>query len=269
MLAHVDDGVRAPHLVQPAVEGVVEVGRRQVGLVVDGVGVHVVAARRLEQHDHVAELQGRHTDVAVIDVGLAGRLAPLFHHAAARGFGQLGEPATVEFDGHADVGAGKLGLGQEGLVVGAALQQGVDERVAVIGSAFHAVAGRPHGREEAHQRGGRVQPHGVAHLLRLVGGVGEHEGHPLLGVGLVAQAGQAQGKANHAGHTPGVGRVAHHFQPVLGRALLEGDGHGDEATVELRQGHVHGRVQRIEPPGRHLPLPASRAGRYGLEDGNI
>ena len=62
---------------QPAVQRVVVVRRRQVGRVVDRVRVHAVAARRLQRHEDVAELQAGQRQRAVVDVRLAGRLAPL------------------------------------------------------------------------------------------------------------------------------------------------------------------------------------------------
>src|SRR5205809_4949826 len=42
VLAQVDDGIRLPDVTQPAIQGMVVVGRRQVGLMVDGGRVHAV-----------------------------------------------------------------------------------------------------------------------------------------------------------------------------------------------------------------------------------
>ena len=61
VLAEVDDGVRAPARLDPAVAGEVVVGRRQLGIVVDADRILAVAARRLDRHDDVPELQAGHT----------------------------------------------------------------------------------------------------------------------------------------------------------------------------------------------------------------
>ena len=65
MLAHVDDGVRAELVLQPAVDGEVVVGGREVGIVVDRDRVLPEAAGRLDEDDDVAGLQGGGDDLAV------------------------------------------------------------------------------------------------------------------------------------------------------------------------------------------------------------
>ena len=64
VLAEVDDRVRAPRRVDPAVAGEVVVGRRQLGVVVDADRILAVAARRLDRDDDVAELEARDDEVA-------------------------------------------------------------------------------------------------------------------------------------------------------------------------------------------------------------
>ena len=64
VLADVHDRVRAPAALrdgrrQPSIERRVVMRRRQIGRVVDRVGIHAVAARRLERDDRVAEGHGR------------------------------------------------------------------------------------------------------------------------------------------------------------------------------------------------------------------
>ena len=77
VLAQVDDGVGAPALVEPAVEGQVVVGGRQVGRVVDGDGVVAVAPRRLDGDEHVAEVEAAEHERAVVDPLAPGRRSPL------------------------------------------------------------------------------------------------------------------------------------------------------------------------------------------------
>ncbi len=65
VLAHVDDGMRAPVVAQPDVEGEIVVRRDEIGGVV-GVGrVDVVAAGRLQADDGIAETVDRQLEAAV------------------------------------------------------------------------------------------------------------------------------------------------------------------------------------------------------------
>ena len=54
VFAYMDDGVGLPVIFQPAIQRVIMMRRRQIGLVVDRIGIHAVAARRLQYHQSVA-----------------------------------------------------------------------------------------------------------------------------------------------------------------------------------------------------------------------
>ena len=128
MLAHVHDGVGTPGIAQPAVEGVVVVGGRQVGLVVDGVGVHAVAAGRLQHHQGIAQGQAGQGNVAVVHVGFAGGRPPLLHHLLLQYHRQFGKPRGVLGKRHLAGRARQLRGRQVGLVVGAAVYQLMNQR---------------------------------------------------------------------------------------------------------------------------------------------
>ena len=76
MLAHVDQGVGIEVPAQPGVEGQIAVRRRQSRIVIAGGRVDVIAARRLDAQDHVAERQQRQREAVVHDMRVGGRLAP-------------------------------------------------------------------------------------------------------------------------------------------------------------------------------------------------
>ena len=56
VLAHVNDGVGAENIPNPAVIGDIVVRRGQVGAVIDGDGVFAETARRLQSHEHIAQV---------------------------------------------------------------------------------------------------------------------------------------------------------------------------------------------------------------------
>ena len=74
------DGVGLPVIFQPAIQRVIMMRRRQVGLVVDRVGIHAVAARRLQHHQCVAQCDACQSQLPVMQIGYARRYAPLCGH---------------------------------------------------------------------------------------------------------------------------------------------------------------------------------------------
>ena len=84
MLAQMDDRVRAELVPQPEIEGEVAVRRVEVGRVVGGGRVDVVAARRLEADHHVAQRQQRQREGAGHDMRVAPRAAPSAPRRAPR-----------------------------------------------------------------------------------------------------------------------------------------------------------------------------------------
>src|SRR5258708_6712854 len=72
---------------------------------------------------------------------LAERHAPLLDHRMTGRGGELVEPRVVRRQAHVPHGAPELVVGEELLVVRAAVDQGVHERVAVVGQVVDGVAG--------------------------------------------------------------------------------------------------------------------------------
>ena len=97
VLAHVDHRVGVEARAQPGVEGEVAVRRRQVGVVVALLGVDVVAPRRLDRDDDVAEAHRRQREARFrrTEEGVGLRLAPALGDRRLHGLGQGGEEARV------------------------------------------------------------------------------------------------------------------------------------------------------------------------------
>ena len=207
VLAQVDHGIGAPGIAQPAVEGVVVMRWRQVGLMVDGVRVHAVAARRLQGHEDVAEVEAGQGDVVVVDVGLSRRRSPLSDHLTTLSLRKVVEPTAILGGRDAGSGTRQLFGRQQRFVVGTAVDQRVDQGIAIKGQFADGVTGIAHRLQDPQQRGRRVEADGVADLRRLAGRVGEDEGDALVAVRLAPQGGEAQGQARQAADAIGHGGV--------------------------------------------------------------
>lgn len=109
------------------------VGGRHVRVVVDRDRVLAEAARRLDQHDDVPELEGGQDDVVPVDVEGAGRLAPRLQHPVPQLAVQLVEPCLIVGEGHARRSGGQLLLRQPFDVVATGVDEPVDQLVAVVG----------------------------------------------------------------------------------------------------------------------------------------
>src|SRR4028119_1113460 len=108
-----DDGVGAELLYKPPVRGEVVVGRREVGVVVDGYGVLPEAPRRLDADEHVPESQPSHDALAAVHVEVSRGRAPVLLDLAPQLFGQANEPFGVALRVQAAGGPGQLFAGQE------------------------------------------------------------------------------------------------------------------------------------------------------------
>ena len=59
VLTEMENGMGIERAAQPGIERKLTVRRRQVGVVIAGGGIDVVATRRLDRHDHIAERKHR------------------------------------------------------------------------------------------------------------------------------------------------------------------------------------------------------------------
>src|SRR5207302_7415926 len=97
---------------EPAIEGVIVVRWRQVGLVVNQVWVHPVSTRRLDTDEHIPEAQSGERNLPVMDVAFARRLTPTTAHLVLIALGQAGEPAVVLCGRYARHGVAELSFGE-------------------------------------------------------------------------------------------------------------------------------------------------------------
>ena len=280
VLAEVHDGVGAEPVLEPAVRGEVVVRRREVGVVVDRDRVLAEPARRLDEHDDVAGLQGgEHDLVLVVDEELPGASPHVSVTSSISSAGRSARPAAVVVGADADVAVGELGRGEPLLVLAAGGDEGVDERVAgfrVVGhleEARDVTVVRPEvvalGTQAAEQADGRdrgVEADRVADPAVLGGVRRQHQRDLALGRRDVAQPRVVDGDAGHPGAPLGVGDVAR--EPVL-VDLLERERRGDDAAVELGDGDLVGGVERRDAVVGRLPLLPARRQAEALQDRDV
>ncbi|MCY1216010.1 hypothetical protein D9M72_278720 [compost metagenome] len=279
MLANVDQRIRGEHFAQPEVEGEVAVGRHQVGVVVDGRRVELVAAGRLDADEGQAETQAGDHHAAAAEHRVLLRFAPAFEHGALVGLGQARETGQVIGEREALSARAQVEAVQ---IVADATEQVVDKCCAVVRQTRDRIALVFQGAEDV-QRGGRgVQAHTVADAAIAGGVVGQDQRDALVCIGLARQFAPAPPKFGHEVHAFYVRQVADHVALAALAApghALEADGAGDDAAVQLRQGNVHGQVARAEalwvfPPERfvvqgadglqHRDVAAERAKAGGI-----
>ena len=162
VLAHVNDGVGAENIPNPAVIGDIVVRGGQVGAMVDGDGVFAKTARRLQSHEHITQVKPGDRQTAVDAINLAGRRTPMAGHFGGHVIGKGGKPLRVT--GGIDVSGGEaqLLLGQGIAVVAATVDDAAHQLVAVGGDVRDLIAGIPQGVQHRDGGCGGVQPDGVA-----------------------------------------------------------------------------------------------------------
>ena len=133
---------------------------------------------------------------------------------------QLVEPFGVTRSRNGGNGVPELIGAQIGLVVGAAIDEVVDERIARLGQAFNAVAMRPHGVQQGKQRGRCIEPDRIADLRCLAAAIGEDEGDTLVFRARVAQCNLARRDAGQPAHPVGQRHVVG-LAPNVALTVLE------------------------------------------------
>ena len=180
VLAHVHHRMGIERRAHPRVEGEIAVRRRQVGVVVALLRIDVVAARRLDRDDHVAEAhyQGsaKHPTFWRKKGSASGSPQARSATVAWHGCGQRVEKVCVI--GKGERGLGRFGAGIGG--VGGACGEPRHQRRAVHRPVFHPVAGFLQGLHDPHRARRRIEADAVADAAVAVGVVGEHQGDPAL-----------------------------------------------------------------------------------------
>ena len=172
---------------------------------------------------------------------------------------------------------GQLHLGEPFLVLAAGRDERMDQRVAGLGQVVELQTGDLPGRTEvvarvahlaqqADRRHGGVEADGVADPAVLGRVCRQHQHDLAVARRDVAQAGVGDRDAGDAGAALGVSDVAR--QAVL-VDLLEREGCRDDATVELGDRDLVGRVERGDAVVGRLPVLAARGQAQALQDRDV
>ncbi len=245
------------------------VGRRQIGLVIDRIRVHAVTARWLQRNEGIAQLNASQRQMIIMHIGYARRRPPLRRHFLLHLQRQIVKPRRVLRRRHASDRVRQLLGAKPGIVVGAAVNQRMNQRGAVFGQLVDAITGVAHRAQDAHQRCRRVEANCIADLRCLAVGIGKNKGHALVRIGQPFQPRETRRKTCHARHAIGQWFVFDRLVGHAGGPRLERHRDGDDAPVELRQHHVHRGVERVHAARRLLPLPQHHAAGHGLQHRHI
>ena len=127
VLAEMHHGIDAEFMAHPPIEREVVMRRHQIGRVICGLGVDVVAARRLHRDKHMAVAAKRQADRLAVTHRVIRRIAPARDDRLAKRVGQPAEDGTVGLQRHGGVADASLPtfIGRSGAQIG-------DERGAVL-----------------------------------------------------------------------------------------------------------------------------------------
>ena len=265
MLADMDDGMGAELPVQPDVESEIPVRRRERRVMVAGLGIDIVAARRLHRDRDIAEAVDGKPEGSVPHEWIGLRIAPAFRDGGACGVRQGVESLTIGAQAQSDL-AGPIKRAE---VVGHPARHQPHQRGAVlwgIADGIARLAKRPHDRRGARRR---IETDAVADPAVAIGIVGKHERDPPLGGRQGAQPRPVGGEVGD--ERDAIGEHLRHDDAAFGQRIealgrLEGHRAGEQPPVQLRQSDVHGEVARSEPSRVACPALQVHAGDDDLED---
>src|ERR687898_546171 len=269
MLAEVDYRVSAELLDHPPVGSEVVVGRRQVGIVVDGDRVLPEAPRRLDAHEDVSEREPSHDELVAINVQIPRRPPPVLLDVAPQFLWQPAKPLRVAFRIQASGSVPELVPGQELQIMAPSPDERVDEFVSSLWRTLHRIACLPHCVQQLDGAHRGIQSHGVPYPRVLGRVVGEQYGDSLLRVRDTPESGEACREPCEAGGAFGVCFVEGERGAdgrVFAQAFLEREGDPDDAPVELRYRHLPGCIHRGETSVRGEPGLARRCRADALYD---
>ena len=265
VLAEMDDGVGGERSAEPGVEGQIMVRRDEIRIVVGGLRVDVVAPRRLDADDGIAEPMGGDAEGAVREERIVLRQAPTHGQGVADRGRQAGEERRIAFERQGDLRRGSCGQPAER--VGPARQQGRHQPGARRRETGEIVAGFAHRHRQAHRALRRVEADPVGDAAVAVRIVGEDERDTSLPDRPAREAHPGRGLPGNEGDPVGdrpIGGRAARRRPI--EALrLERHRARQDATVHFGQHDIHDEVVRQEAAGAFPPRLFAGAGEHHLQ----
>ena len=274
VLAHVHDRVHPRPLPEPRVEGEVAVGGYQVGVVIGGGGVDVVAPRGLKPDRDVAEADRWYGEARTgafafalpcpgQEVGVTLGRPPSFAHGPANLRGKRSEEREVVVEGKPlpDLAPRHPRVCRPGRDRG-------DEGVAARRDAVHGVTRGGHRVQELDGARRGVEPDPVAEPAVPVRVVREHDGDPPLGGrggGEVDPRPREIRGERHPVATRDVGHDRAFGKRVEPGLRLERHRAGEDPPVHLGERDVHRDVARGEPLRPAFPVFLAPAREHHLE----
>ena len=275
MLAHMHNRMSAKGVTQPEIEGQVIVRWHQIGGMVGLGRVDVIAARRLQGDNGIAEFQNREFEPvrwACLRRGYLGteegvvlRIAPAVLDLLADGQGQRGILGLIGVQRHQHAALARETVGQP---VGRASHHLVHKVLGIFRDIRDLVA-RIRQVVQRQLRGRRrVQPDAIGEPPILVGIVGQHQRDLAIGRGNRAQLGPIGRQFGHEIHPPAVGLIG--GDGAFGGRIeigftLEADRARQDAAIHFGQGHIHRDIAGRQTAQAFGPGPMCACGQHNLK----
>ncbi len=245
VLAHVDHCLRAEFLAQESVEGKIAMRRHEIGRVIAFFRINIIAARRLDTDQQVAEPGERQRESAIADIGISLRHTPtradFILNLSRKRFQEILVSTQGKRLAH-DL-AIKAGIGRP-------QHQVPYQRIAItrnIGDRITGLLHRPHHLDGARRR---IQTDAIAEPSVTVRIVRHDERNPPALRRHLPEPRPVGGKRCHIVHAPGIRLAGNDIgldRSVVTRRRFEGYGARQHPAIHLRQRDIHAEITRREP----------------------
>ena len=241
------------------------VRRHKVRVVIGRLGIDVVAARRLDADHRVAEARDGKAKGALLHMRIVFGQAPAGGDGLLHRLRQAGEMHRIAGKRQCRAAMADTARGE---IVGRPVADHRHQRGRALRRVVDAVALGSERLQKARAGGRRVEADAIGEPAILVGIVGKDQRDLALAGRRCGQPGDAGGlrrdegdavRLRHEAHGRGLG------ERVARRLLLEGDGAGEDAPVDLGHHHMHGEIADRKPLVGIAPAFLRRRGEDHLQ----
>ena len=241
-------------------------GRNQIRIVVAPRRIDVVAPGGLDANRQIVPAMNGKVEEAFRDEGIALRLPPAVQDLPADVLRQGLEVLPVGVQGDRDI---RQPRGEAVSPVGRPRHQSSDEFGTIEGNTVHSVSGVLHRLDDGGGRGRGIESDTVGETRVLSRVVGENDGDPAVPGRSATEARPSGSQPRGPGDAVGDRPMGHDTDLGFRKTWsggLEGDGAGENASIDFRERHIHRDVAGGKAACAFMPLIEGFAREDGLED---